>query len=277
MQIQSTRIPPSPHVAIDFAGTGTPVIFLHGIGGNRSNWSDQLSPFARRYLAIAWDMRGYGASDDYDGVFELDAVCGDLCRVLEHFGRDAAVLVGLSMGGMIAQEFYRRFPKRVLALVLADTNAGPGGDFSPGDKAEFLRLRREPLLRGLTPRDIAPQLVDVLAGPDADTEVRARLEQSISGLRTESYLKALDAVVDFDSADVLARIAVPVLLVCGGADRVTPPAGMRAMEKAITGARYVELERAGHLSNIEQPEAFNRIALDFLHGALGASEAAIHQ
>jgi len=274
VKIQSARIPPSPHIAVDFAGTGTLVVFLHGIGGNRSNWSDQLAPFARHYLATAWDMRGYGGSDDYDGPFTLDTVCGDMCRVLDHFGGEPAVLVGLSMGGMIAQEFYRRWPRRVRALVLADTNAGPGRDFDSAAKAEFLRLRREPLLAGLTPLDIAPRLVDTLAGPHASDAVRARLHDSIASLRTDSYLKALDAVVDFDSTDVLAHIGVPTLLVCGGADRITPPAGMRAMEKAIAGARYVELERAGHLSNIEQPEAFNRIALDFLHHALSASEAA---
>ena len=105
---------------------------MHGIGGNRTNWHDQLPAFGARYRAVAWDARGYGLSDDYDGPLSYDDFCGDILRVLDHFGARKAHLVGLSMGGFIAQDFYAHHPERVASLVLADTRPGYEKGFDPG-------------------------------------------------------------------------------------------------------------------------------------------------
>src|SRR5262245_7941147 len=124
MAMQSSKtelIGPAPRIAVEHMGSGPLVVFLHGIGGNRSNWRDQLPVFAERFHAVAWDARGYGDSDDYDGPLSYDDFCCDLVRVLGHFNADRAHLVGLSMCGFIAKDFYGLISTRVGWLVLAYT------------------------------------------------------------------------------------------------------------------------------------------------------------
>ena len=130
------RIGPEPNIAVDYMGQGPLVVFLHGIGGNRTNWHVQLPIFAKHFTAATWDARGWGDSDDYDGPLRFGDVCDDLCRVLDHFGSTSAHLVGLSMGGMIVQEFAARYPNRVGAMVLVDTN---NGSMSEAEIESFVR------------------------------------------------------------------------------------------------------------------------------------------
>lgn len=267
--MHTALIGPAPRIAVDYAGDGPLVVFLHGIGGNRSNWREQLVAMSEGFLCVAWDARGYGASDDYEGPLAFSHFSDDLVRVLDHFGRPAAHLVGLSMGGMIAQNFYRRHPAKVLSLVLADTRNG----FARHNSEEFLRQREAPLLAGLTPADIAPKLVPTLVAPDAPAQVVQRLVDSISALHKTSYLKTLRASTLVMHSDEfagmsgyvdMATVRVPTLVICGSEDRVTPPAMSHELAEGIAGAQLVILEGAGHLSNIERPERFNAALLDFL-------------
>ena len=102
-------IGPAPKIAVDYAGQGDLVVFLHGIGGNRRNWRAQLPVFAAAgFRAVAWDARGYGDSDDYDGPLDFYAFRDDLARVLDHFSAETANIVGLSMGGRIAASFHAK-------------------------------------------------------------------------------------------------------------------------------------------------------------------------
>ncbi len=261
--IATERVGPEPLIAVDHAGAGDALIFLHGIGGSRLNWGEQFAAFGPRYQTLAWDLRGYGDSDSYDGPLKLDDICDDLSKVLDHFAAERAHLVGLSMGGMIAMEFYRRFPARVRSLTLSNTNAGLAVDFDAEQRAEFVRLRKEPLLAGKTPAELAPAMVSVLLSKNAPESAKAAIMGSISRLRTDSYIKAIEAIVEFDSSDVLATIAVPTLLVGSVDDRVTPIAAMHSMRDKVKGATMVELP-GGHLSNLEQPDAFSGAILEFL-------------
>lgn len=258
-----TLIGPFPRIAVQHCGSGAALIFLHGVGGNRTNWAVQLNSFSLSYHAIAWDMRGYGRSDDYEGPLQVDDLCADLRRVLDHFEADRAHLVGLSLGGFIIQEFYRRHPERVRSLTLANTNAGPAVDWSPGKRDGFLRMRRDPLAAGLTPAEVAPQLVKALVSDGVGDDVRRALTDSIAQLRSESFIKALERVVEFNSADVLPSIACPTLLIGSLNDPVVPIEEVRRMRELLPRAQLVELPGA-HLSNIEQPDAFNRALASFL-------------
>ena len=260
------RVGPAPLIAVEHVGAGDTLIFLHGIGGSRLNWSDQFAAFGSAYQTLAWDLRGYGDSDGYDGPLKLDDICADLVRVLDHFGAERAHIVGLSMGGMIAMEFYRRSPERVRTLTLSNTNSGLAVDFDAEQRAEFVRLRKEPLLAGKTPMDLAPTQVKVLLSENASEAARQAIMGSIGLLRTEFYIKAIEAIVEFDSSDVLATISVPTLLIGSVDDRVTPIAAMRAMSTKVSGAVMVELA-GGHLSNLEQPDAFNKAIREFLDTA----------
>jgi 3-oxoadipate enol-lactonase len=153
-QWKTELVPPAPRIAVDHMGEGKLVICMHGIGGNRTNWHDQLPEFGRHFHAASWDARGYGMSDDYEGPLDFHDFARDLVRVLDHFGARKAHLVGLSMGGLIAMDFNALFPERVATLTICDSLPG-FNHISPEQSREFIRLRLEPLLAGKELKDIA--------------------------------------------------------------------------------------------------------------------------
>src|SRR5262245_36777171 len=141
MQMQTVVVGPAPRLAVDVHGNGPLVLFLHGIGGHRQHWRHQLPMFATHFKAAAWDARGYGQSDDYDGPLSFGAFTADVLKVVEHFKAPKVHLVGLSMGGRIARNFALRFPERVGKLVLANTT--PGFDaLTPEQVKKFVDERK---------------------------------------------------------------------------------------------------------------------------------------
>ena len=266
---QTDYVPSAPRIAYEHCGAGPLVVFLHGIGGNRTNWRDQLPVFAAAgFWALAWDARGYGLSDDYEGALDFAAFSHDLTRLLDHLGALRAHLVGLSMGGRILLDFYPRYSERVKSLVLCDTFPGFESTFKPEQRAEFVRLRTEALKAGQEPKDIAPQVVKTLLGPQASEAHHQRLLDSMAALHKESYIKTVEATAYYDRTTELAHIKAPTLLVYGDQDRLTPPKIGQRMQAIIPDAKLVIMKNAGHLVNIEQAAEFNRIVLDFLrqHG-----------
>ncbi len=261
------RIGPSPQLAVAHVGAGPLVVLMHGVGGGRGNWRAQQAALAPSFTAAAWDARGYGDSDDYAGPLSFADFCADLLRVLDHFGAEQAHLVGLSMGGRIALDFYGRHPQRVASLVVADTSSGmPPGPDRDRRIDEVLRQRRQPLLEGRTPRDLAPELARTLLGPNAGSAARAEAERSLAALRVESYLKTLDEVTRYDGFPRFEDVRVPTLVMVGEHDAIATPDFARSVAARIPGARFAVLADAGHLSNLEQPAAFNAELLAFLRG-----------
>jgi 3-oxoadipate enol-lactonase len=256
-------IPGPPRIAVDRAGTGPMVILMHGIGGNRTNWHDQLPAFAAQFHALSWDARGYGSSDDYEGPLDFGDFARDLARVLDHFRVSRAHIVGLSMGGLIAMDFYSGYPERVATLTICDSLPG-FNHLTPEQRREFVRLRQEPLLAGKEPRDIAAVVAETLIGKSACPGSFERLVASMSALHRQSYLKTIEASTSYHRSFELENIAVPAHIVVGDEDRLTTPEMSRRMTKRIPDARLTVIEGAGHLSNIEQPEKFNRAVLAFL-------------
>ena len=252
-----------PRIAVDHGGCGPLVIMLHGIGGNRTNWHDQLPEFGRHFHAVAWDARGYGDSDDYDGALDFGDFATDLARVIAHFGAQRAHLVGLSMGGVIAMDFATRYRDRVATLTLCDSLPG-FGHLTEAQRREFIRLRQEPLQAGKEPGDIAPTVARTLLGKSPQPGAFERLVASMTALHKDSYLKTITGSVSYSRPLQIESIAVPVMVVVGDEDTLTPPATSRELARRIPGARIEVIEAAGHLSNIEQPEAFNRVVLAFL-------------
>jgi len=229
------------------------VLFLHGIGGSRHHWRDQLSFFARDYKAAAWDARGYGDSDDYEGPLDFSAFAADVLRVLDFFRAPKAHIVGLSMGGRIARDVALRYPERVATLTLANTH--PGFDaLSPQEVRRFVEERR----------NRTPESMRALLGSLARPGAYEALLESFKALRKPSYLKTLEASVAQDRAAPVENIGARTLVITGSEDRVYPPSLARAMAQRIPGAKLVEIAGCGHLSNLEQPERFNRIVRNFL-------------
>jgi len=257
--------PGTPRLAFDVLGDGPTVVMLHGIGGNRSNWHDQMPALAAAgFRAVSWDGRGYGLSGDYDGPLNFEDFSHDLARLLDHLQVEKAHLIGLSMGGRILQDFYPRYTDRVATLVLCATVPGFDKSLSAEKREEFVRLRTAPLLAGKSPAEMAPAVADTLIGPKAPRTAYDRLLASMAALHVESYIKTVRATVLYDQQVNLPAIKVPTCLVFGSADKLTTADVGERMHAQIAGSELHVLPDAGHLVNIEQPEAFNRIVLDFL-------------
>lgn len=265
-QWKTERIGPAPHIAVDHMGSGELLLFLHGIGGNKRNWHHNLPAFALHWHAVAWDARGYGESDDYEGPLTFSDFAHDVARVLDHFGARKAHIVGLSMGGRIALDFAAHHPDRLLTLTLCDTHRG-FSHFSEEKRREFVRLRKEPLMSGKEPKDIAGPVAKTLAGPNASKESFDALVDSMSRLHKESYIKTIEASAVAGNHGELADIRVPTHVIVGSEDRLTTPDMCRELAGMIPGARFTVIDDAGHLVNIEKPAQFNAAAIAFIREA----------
>lgn len=261
------KIAGTPGIAVEYEGAGEPVLFMHGIGGNRRNWHDQLTAFAPHFKAIAWDARGYGDSDDYEGPLNFNAYADDAVRVLDHFGIDKINLCGLSMGGRIAMDFATRHAGRLKTLMLCDTHKGFAG-MSQEARTAFIASRKEPLLNGKEPKDIAGPVAKTLLGPNASKLAHDRLVDSMSRLHKESYIKSIEASVNMDVRNDLGSIKVPTLVVVGSADTLTTVAMAQSIADDIPGSELAIIDGAGHLVNIEEPDKFNEIVIAFLQRKL---------
>ena len=244
------------------APAGRTVLFLHGIGGNRDSFAAELPRLAGSWRALAWDMPGYGASPPVVPL-TFEALARAVVAVLDAERSERAVLVGHSMGGMVAQETAARFPERVSALVLFATTAAFGGN-DERFKNEFLAQRLAPLDAGRTMPEIAADLTKGLFGPNPPEGARRRAIASMGAIPAASYRAALECIVSFDRSDDLARIGCPTLVLSAEHDRLAPPRTMERMAARIPGATYRRIPGAGHLANFERPAAFAAALDEFL-------------
>ncbi len=263
-RIKAERILDHPAIAIDQAGEGEFLILLHGIGGNRTNWTEQVEVFSKYFHTVAWDARGYGDSDDYVGPLDFSDFSRDLVRLLDHFGVEKAHISGLSMGGRIAQDFFALFPERVKTLTLVSTFSG-FKNFTDAEKQRFVDLRCKPLVEdGKEPKDIAPIVAKTLIGPHATEEQYGRLVKSMEMLHKESYIKTVQATTMYDRTEELENIHVPTLLLYGENDSLTEPGLGQGMAAQIKDCKFKVIPNAGHLINFEQSDLFNQTVLEFL-------------
>ena len=270
--IRTRHIPGPPGLTVDEAGTGELVLFMHGIGGNRTNWSHQVQRFGEHYLAVAWDARGYNGSEDYDGPLDFSDFARDILRVLKFYGRKKLHVVGLSMGGRIAQDFYALFPQQVATLTIVASFTG-FQNFSEADRQKFLNLRLKPLVEeGKEPRDIAPTVARTLCSPNATEEQYQRLVASMAALHKGTYIKTVTATTHFNRTAELGKIAVPTLLIFGEADTLTTAAMGQEMHSKIKDSSLVVVPKSGHLVNLEQPEAFEKALEPFLFKHRGRAD-----
>ncbi|AOY93197.1 alpha/beta hydrolase [Cupriavidus sp. USMAA2-4] len=247
-------------------GEGTvTVVLLHGIGGGKAAWPEQLAALARAgYRALAWDMPGYGDSAlidpyDFDG---LAAALAPLLQAERAAGR-RVVLLGHSMGGMVAQQACAATPALIDGMVLSGTSPAfgkPGGDW----QRDFVAARTAPLDAGRSMAEMAAGLVRAMVAPDAPPDGVAFATAVMAAVPPATYRAALGALVRFDQREALARIAVPVLALAGEHDNNAAPAVMERMAQRIAGAEYHCLPGVGHLACMEQPALFNAAVLDFL-------------
>ena len=237
------------------SGNATPIVFLHGVGSDKSVWHPQLAHFASERRAIAFDYPGYGDSDSAPSGTTRDDYAGAILSALTALGVERAHVCGLSLGGVVAIALHHATPERCASLVLADTFA------------------RHPDGRGIYERSVAASenmralaegRADVLLAQPADPAVREEVIETMARIDPAAFRIGAEAVWLADQAERAAAIHAPTLILCGTKDKVTPPELSRELGQIVPGSRYEAIEHAGHLTNLEQPDAFNRIVEQFI-------------
>jgi pimeloyl-ACP methyl ester carboxylesterase len=236
---------------------GPVVLLLHGIGGAAESFRPQLDALCADYRVLAWDAPGYGGSSDPDAAPGTAGFASAAAEVLAD--ADAAHVVGVSWGGVIATRLAVECPELVRSLVLAGSTRGSGvtpagADAMRSRPAELARLGAAEFARRRAPR---------LPGADADAHVRARIERIMAGVRLPGYRYAAEAMAETDHTPLLGRVSAPTLVLVGDQDQVTGPAESRRLADGIPGARLEIIESAGHAANQERPGAFNAAIAGF--------------
>jgi 3-oxoadipate enol-lactonase len=245
-------------------GTGLPLLLVHGFPLNHTLWQSQFEDFADHCHVIAPDLRGFGTSGISEGEVSMEQMADDLAGLLDTMGiQQPVVFCGLSMGGYIAWEFWRRHGARVAAMILCNTRAAAD---SPEVAANRLLTADRVLAEGLAP--IADAMVPRLTAEVTLTRYPERVEavrrmifsNDPRGIAAASRGMARRT----DATSLLPQIACPTLLIAGQNDQLVPLAEMQAMAEAIPNARLVEIRDAGHLSPMENPAEVNAAILSFL-------------
>jgi 3-oxoadipate enol-lactonase len=241
---------------------GTPLVFLHGIGGAARAWRGQIAVFGERYRAVAWDMPGYGGSVPLAHA-SIATLADALHDFLQQISAQRPILVGHSIGGMIVQQWLTKHPRDAGAVVLAQTS--PAFGKAEGDwQKQFIEARLGPLDRGATMKTLAPSLVMELVGDNPEEGGMQLARDCMANVPEASYRAMMLALLGFDQRKALADISVPTLVLSGSKDKNAPAPMMAKMATYIPSATYIELEGAGHLVNLEQPQVFDAALDQFL-------------
>lgn len=249
-------------VGYDDVGQGDAVLFVHGFPLSRAVWSPQLGALIDRARCIAPDLRGFGESPPL-APYTMDQYADDLAALMDFLHIEKAVVCGLSMGGYVNFALWRRHPDRVRGMVMVGTRAGADAAAAREKRAAMIALARE---RGSS--GVADQMMPGMLGkstrernPALGDAVHAMLDSA----PVDGVIGALEAMVARqDSHETLASISVPVLIVCGDEDVLTPVSESRAMHVGIAGSHLEVIAGAGHLANLERPAAVNHVLSEFL-------------
>ena len=250
-------------IAYTVDGEGPPVVWLQGLNADHTAWAAQVAAFRGEFRCILIDNRDVGRSGRADGPYRTADMAGDVRAVLDELGTDDVHVVGLSLGGAIAQELALAWPEWVRSLTLVSTFARP--DARMVEILEAWRL----IYPKLGPADFARQAWPWLftwRHFERPSNVRALRRYGEHGIpqEPEAFARQIEASLAHDTQDRLATLAIPALVVAGAEDMVVTPHLVRQLAAAIPGAQYVELPEAGHSGNLEARTEFNRAVRDFL-------------
>lgn len=237
-------------------GNETPIIFLHGVGSDKSVWRPQIDHFGRSRRALAFDYPGYGESDFVEGATRDDYAAAILAA-LDALAIDRAHICGLSLGGVVAIAINAAAPDRCASLVIADS-------FAVHPDGQAIHDRSVAASQAMTMRELAEARSGVLLGSAASTELKAEVIETMAAIDPAAYRLGAAAVWLADQRDRAAAIEGPTLVLVGDEDGITPPVLSQELGRIIAGSRVEIIERSGHLANAEQPQAFNLAIESFL-------------
>ena len=241
---------------------GEPLLLVMGLGSPLELWEFQTPVFARSHRVCVYDNRGVGRSDKPAGPYDVRTLARDAVAVLDACGFARAHVVGLSMGGMIAQELAIRHPDRVGALVLAATYAKPDDNV----KATASTSAFDP--KTIEPKQIFKMMMSLVLSAEFIARerewLRATRERILPHVSVEGFIAQMAATMSHDATEELHRIAAPTLVMKPAADMLIPPRASDFLAQAVPGAQLVTFDHGSHGFNVEQADKFNRAVLDFV-------------
>lgn len=239
-----------------------PLALLHGLGSSADDWLMQLPAFAPYYRCIAIDLRGHGLSGKPPGPYSVPLFAEDVAGLLVAIDSGPLHVLGLSLGGMVAQQLAIAHPGMVRSLVLLNTLPGL---WPPTREIVQLGARRlaVPWRRRTMSQQAARVVADLFPSPE-HVVLRRQAESRLAANDPAAYQRATQAVLRFRPGAALGRISCPVLIVAGEADRVVPAVYQARLRRALPRARFVSIPGGGHACNVEQPETVNAAVLEFL-------------
>ncbi len=244
-------------------GKGTPLVFLHAFPLSQAMWAPQVEALSGSYRVITLDFRGHGSSQTALWNFTLDEYADDVMALLNHLDINQAVMIGLSMGGYTALSIARRYGNRLKGLVLADTRAQADNSEGRSGRKTMAQVAYKKGASAIAdlmlPKLLAPST------PKDNPKLTAGIRQLILGTKPEGIITDLMAMaVRPDSTDLLPQIECPTLIIVGEDDQATPVADSEYLADRIPKSTLAVIPKAGHLSNLEQPQAFNDALGSFL-------------
>lgn len=257
------------NLSYDDVGEGNvPVIFLHGFPFDKTMWLDQLDYLKLSYRLIACDIRGFGESTDEKTPLSLDLFGDDLIQFMDALHIDKAIICGLSIGGFIALNAHNRFPERFEALVLCNTQCI--ADTPEVKEKRYINI--EKIKAGGLAEFNEGFVKDVFHKNSLENkkELVEQLKNVVFSNSQHIIIEGLTAIAErSETCSTLSKIAFPTLIICGDEDKVTPLKQSEFMQANIKGSILKVIDQAGHVSNLEQPEEFNKHLNDFLDSLLG--------
>jgi pimeloyl-ACP methyl ester carboxylesterase len=240
-------------IAYERVGDGPPLVLVHGAAVDSRMWQPQMAALADAFTVVAWDEPGAGRSSEVPADFTLPDYADCLAALIAALELGPAHVAGLSWGGSVALELYRRHPERVATLVLAGAYAGWKGSLPAAEvQARVAGLRR---MLAVEDDRFDPTLPGLFAG-DPPGHVAALMAAMAADVRPASMRTVMLVMAATDQRDLLPDVAVPTLLIWGELDARSPLGVAAQLEAAIPDARLVVIAGAGHMSNLERPEAF---------------------
>jgi len=249
-------------------GEGEALVLINGYGASSERWFLQVPHFSQEYRVVTFDNRGTGRSDKPDIPYTMEMMAGDIEGLLVAAGIDVAHIYGISMGGMIAQEFALHYPERVLSLILGCTHCGGIHRIQADAEVRTLLFdmeRREQQTPEEHAREALPYLYSQESIDNNPDVIELSIAKALEYITPpHGYVSQAQAIMDFDSYDRLSRIKAPTLVIAGDADRIVPMENSKLLASGIPNAELTILEDRGHCYFIGAAEESDKVVLQFL-------------
>lgn len=244
-------------------GSGKPVVLLHAFPLSGRMWKQQIESLtANKYRVIVPDLRGFGESSNFADINAMKDMADDVAELLQNLKIERAIFAGLSMGGYVLLSLYSRIPGKFAAFILCDTTASADSEEQRESRFDFIEKIEK---NGMQPLidEMLPNLTGEFTKQN-NRDLVAEIEQMFTETRPQAAIAALRGMAAReDFSQLLKETSLPTLLIFGAEDKIIDAETADELHRRIPGSQLFKIENAGHYSNLEQPEAFNKIFVDF--------------